>query len=295
MFLLDSLLLAPGKAVIAMLEELAKKAQEEFLDDASVKQELQEIYKLLEGGTISEKEFDAREVGLLQRLEQIAMAKLGGNWGTPPMELPPASVNGEIVDVDVEVTDVPIEQPVQEREIVREVERAASPGRLELATIVVRPPTEPQPAAPLAAPAKPQPVLEPPFDFAQSRPFESAHSSTVLGMSLGAPKGGDDPQRVDASNDPSAPPPPPIVPAALTMMQVIDSTTRQLAILKLKISAITSVARADDGWRVTAEMVERRSVPDTSDLLGVYELQLDHAGNLLRYERTHMRRRCDLG
>src|SRR5881628_3834064 len=115
MFLLDSLLLAPGKAVIAML---AKKAQEEFLDDASVKQELQEIYKLLEGGTISEKEFDAREVGLLQRLEQIAMAKLGGNWGTPPMELPPASVNGEIVDVDVEVTDVPIEQPVQEREIV---------------------------------------------------------------------------------------------------------------------------------------------------------------------------------
>ena len=42
-------------------------------------------------------------------------------------------------------------------------------------------------------------------------------------------------------------------------------------------------------------MLERRSVPDTSDLLGVYELQLDHAGNLLRYERTHMRRRCDLG
>jgi len=291
MFLLDSLLLAPGKAVIAMLEELAKKAQEEFLDDASVKQELQEIYKLLEGGTISEKEFDAREVGLLQRLEQIAMAKFGGNGGMPQLGPPAACVDGDIV----EVADMQVPQPVQEKQIMREVERAASPGRLELATIVVRPPTEPQPAAPLAAPAKPQPVLEPPFDFAQSRPFESAHSSTVLGMSLGAPKGGDDPQRVDASNDPSAPPPPPIVPAALTMMQVIDSTTRQLAILKLKISAITSVARADDGWRVTAEMVERRSVPDTSDLLGVYELQLDHAGNLLRYERTHMRRRCDLG
>jgi hypothetical protein len=295
MFLLDSLLLAPGKAVIAMLEELAKKAQEEFLDDSSVKQELQEIYKLLEGGTISEKEFDAREVGLLQRLEQIAMAKLGGNWGTPPMELPPASVNGEIVDVDVEVTDMPVQQSVQTRETMREVERAASPGRLELATIVAGPPTEPRPAAPLAAPATPPPVLEPPFDSGQSRPFESAHSPTVLGMSLDASKGGDDPQRVEASNGQTAPLPPPIVPAALTMMQVIDSTTRQLAMLKLKISAITSVARADDGWRVTAEMLERRAVPDTSDLLGVYELQLDHAGNLLRYERTHMRRRCDLG
>jgi hypothetical protein len=79
------------------------------------------------------------------------------------------------------------------------------------------------------------------------------------------------------------------------MMQVIDSTTRQLSMLKLKLSAITSVSRADEGWRVTAELLERRSVPDTSDLLGVYELQLDHTGNLLRYERTHMRRRCDLG
>ena len=70
MFLLDSLLLAPGKAVLFMLEELAKKAQEEFLDDDSVKQELQEIYARLEGGSISEQEFERRELGLMQRLER---------------------------------------------------------------------------------------------------------------------------------------------------------------------------------------------------------------------------------
>ena len=29
--------------------------------------------------------------------------------------------------------------------------------------------------------------------------------------------------------------------------------------------------------------------------LRVYELHLDESGNVLRYERTHMRRRCDLG
>ena len=80
MFLLDSLLLAPGKAVIAMLEELAKKAQEEFLDDTSVKQELQEIYKLLEGGTISEKEFDAREVGLLRSEERRVGKECRSRW-----------------------------------------------------------------------------------------------------------------------------------------------------------------------------------------------------------------------
>jgi hypothetical protein len=269
MFLLDSLLLAPGKAVLAMFEELAKKAQEDFLDDASVKQELQEIYKLLEAGTISEKEFDTREVSLLQRLEQIAMAKLGGTLGTPPMELPPASVNGEIVDVDiVEVTDVPVPQSVQEREFVREVVRAPALGRLEMATVVTPPPVAPLPVLRQVAPESPEAIPEP---TAQNSPAPPPSSPGATA------------------------PPPPIVPATLTMMQAIDSATRQLSMLKLKLSAITSVARADEGWRVTAELLERKSVPDTSDLLGVYELQLDHTGNLLRYERTHMRRRCDLG
>jgi len=46
---------------------------------------------------------------------------------------------------------------------------------------------------------------------------------------------------------------------------------------------------------VTAELVERKSVPDTSDLLGIYEVRMDEAGNILCYERTRMRRRSDLG
>ena len=50
-----------------------------------------------------------------------------------------------------------------------------------------------------------------------------------------------------------------------------------------------------EGWQVTVELVERRGVPDTSDLLGVYETFLDAAGNVLRYERTRIRRRCDVG
>jgi hypothetical protein len=107
MFLLDSLLLAPGKAVLFMLEELAKKAQEEFLDDDSVKQELQEIYARLEGGSISEHEFETRELGLMQRLEQIARAKFEDSWGTPNMGLQRAFFQGPSQeDQDVLVADV---------------------------------------------------------------------------------------------------------------------------------------------------------------------------------------------
>src|SRR5207244_13364681 len=72
MFLIDDLLAAPGNAVLFLFQELVRKAQEELLDDESVKRELQEIYNLLSSGKISEAEFEGRENGLLERLEQIA-------------------------------------------------------------------------------------------------------------------------------------------------------------------------------------------------------------------------------
>src|SRR3982751_4407916 len=77
MFLVDDILAAPGKAMLFLFRELAKKAKDDFLDDDAVKQQLQEIYGLLDSGTISGQEFESREVQLLRRLEQIARIKLG--------------------------------------------------------------------------------------------------------------------------------------------------------------------------------------------------------------------------
>src|SRR5438093_9822321 len=85
MFLIEYLLTAPGKAVLFVFQELARKAQEELLDDESVKQELQEIYNLLSSGKISEAEFEGRENRLLQRLEQIAKLKFQSRSGADAM------------------------------------------------------------------------------------------------------------------------------------------------------------------------------------------------------------------
>ena len=81
MFLIDDLLTAPGKAVLFVFQELARKAQEELLNDESVKRELQEIYNLLSSGKISEAEFEGRENRLLERLEQIAKLKFQSKSG----------------------------------------------------------------------------------------------------------------------------------------------------------------------------------------------------------------------
>ena len=81
MFLVDDLLLGPGKGAMLVFQELARKAQEDWLDDDAIKQELQEAYALVEAGKISSQEFEARECRLLERLEQIARLKFAEKWG----------------------------------------------------------------------------------------------------------------------------------------------------------------------------------------------------------------------
>lgn len=48
----------------------------------------------------------------------------------------------------------------------------------------------------------------------------------------------------------------------------------------------TSVEPTDDGWRVEIEVVEERRIPSTSDLMALYQVDLDLGGELLAYRRT---------
>jgi hypothetical protein len=54
---------------------------------------------------------------------------------------------------------------------------------------------------------------------------------------------------------------------------------------RLPIGA-TAVARSDDGWVVDVEVIEDRRIPSTSDMLALYEVELDQAGELVSYRRT---------
>lgn len=249
MFLLDNLLMAPGKGVMFLFKELARKAQEEWLDDDSLKQELQEMYALFEAGKISEREFEERECRIVERLQQIARAKYQQKWGTQT-DIAEAIVSEFIPDLPAEAETL-IETSVQ-----------------PLMNV------PPEPAAPALLPPAPPPLQLPPVEAVpapQPAPIAAPPVETPAGLAPSRPAGG------------------------LTLNQAIDGALRGLSLLNLKVSSITGVTRTEDGWTVAAELVERRGVPDTSDLLGLYELRLDDAGNVVRWERTRMRRRCDLG
>ncbi|HVV12798.1 gas vesicle protein GvpO [Amycolatopsis sp.] len=48
---------------------------------------------------------------------------------------------------------------------------------------------------------------------------------------------------------------------------------------------VTSVEPVEDGWLIEVEVLEERRIPSSSDMLALYEVELDHDGELLAYRR----------
>jgi hypothetical protein len=71
-------------------------------------------------------------------------------------------------------------------------------------------------------------------------------------------------------------------------VQLVAGARRQLAeITGMEAGLVTSLERSDDdGWRLSLELVELSRVPRAADVLGVYDVKLDAASNLLSYRRV---------
>jgi hypothetical protein len=60
---------------------------------------------------------------------------------------------------------------------------------------------------------------------------------------------------------------------------------------KLPVSAVIGLAKKDNIWVVSLEALERKAIPETMDVLGVYEIRLDSEGTFLGFERKKLRNR----
>ena len=49
--------------------------------------------------------------------------------------------------------------------------------------------------------------------------------------------------------------------------------------------SVISIERKDEEWRVGVEVVEVSRIPDSADILAVYEVRLDADGDLISYRR----------
>ncbi|TMQ86253.1 gas vesicle protein [Actinomadura soli] len=69
--------------------------------------------------------------------------------------------------------------------------------------------------------------------------------------------------------------------AALRAAEHVTAMTGRCA------ECVVGVERAgEDGWRVTVEVVETRRIPDSADILAVYDAEVDADGELVAYRRA---------
>lgn len=72
MLLIDDLLTAPFRGLLWIFQEVADAAEQELEAEADrIKDDLRDLYMMLETGQITEDEFDAQEQELLDRLDEL--------------------------------------------------------------------------------------------------------------------------------------------------------------------------------------------------------------------------------
>lgn len=66
-------------------------------------------------------------------------------------------------------------------------------------------------------------------------------------------------------------------------------------IFKAEPESISGVEKISDGWAVQCDFLEKKAVPETFDLLKIFEFKTDKEGKILGFKQLKKVRRGDLG
>ena len=81
---------------------------------------------------------------------------------------------------------------------------------------------------------------------------------------------------------------------AAPIPKLVERAREDLASLTgLELGSTVSTLKDEKGWRVEIEMVEKKSLPDSMDILATYEVLMDDDANLIEFKRASMRKRID--
>jgi hypothetical protein len=67
---------------------------------------------------------------------------------------------------------------------------------------------------------------------------------------------------------------------------VVSALEQAADLIARPIEAVTGVAKNGSDWTVTLEVVEMERIPNTTDVLGTYEVTVDRRGELTGVQRT---------
>lgn len=65
-------------------------------------------------------------------------------------------------------------------------------------------------------------------------------------------------------------------------------------LLKKEPESISSIEKSGEGWTLHCDVLEKKSVPETYDLLRIYEFKLDKNAKITEFKQLRKIRRGDL-
>lgn len=81
----------------------------------------------------------------------------------------------------------------------------------------------------------------------------------------------------------------------MAIKDMAETAKKEVAELTgFKSPALVGARKEGDNWIFSIELVEKTSIPDGMDILGLYEVKADSSGNLTEYARKSNRRRADV-
>lgn len=124
-------------------------------------------------------------------------------------------------------------------------------------------------------------------DAEETTTDESENSNTDMNDQEGSTK--DDSTSDDAEDDSTSE-----SDGGSGVMAVRDTLRENVdELLGKPMDGIVGIARTDDSWEATVEVIERRSVPDTQDIIGRYEIRLSDEPAIVGYSILQRYRRGD--
>lgn len=82
----------------------------------------------------------------------------------------------------------------------------------------------------------------------------------------------------------------------MDIMEVQKKALPQIKeMLKREPESMSNIEKTNEGWVVQCEVLEKKSVPETFDLLKVFEFKLDNNAKVAGFKQLRKIRRGDLG
>lgn len=81
----------------------------------------------------------------------------------------------------------------------------------------------------------------------------------------------------------------------MDLMEVQKKVIPQITeLLGKKPEGISSIEKNNEGWTIICDVLEKKSIPETYDLLKVFEFMVDKEGRVIRFKQLRKIRRGDL-